>query len=144
MITDAQLLLESSRAITAATTYVSTNTIDLGVARDVGASDKLFVFHNVEVAGADGTSVRFELITSAAANLGSPTVIAVSPTVLLAALTLNAAFAQKVPHLINGVGQRYLGSQIVSVGTFTALTISSRMVLGFSDVKYYASGFTIL
>ena len=45
MITDAFLRLSDAQALT--TTAVSTNTIDLGVARDVGAGEEIYVYFTV-------------------------------------------------------------------------------------------------
>jgi len=149
MITDALLLVSDALAtIRAADTYLSNNTIDLGVARDLGTSD-LKMLHNVDVAFSGGTSVQPQIITSAAANLGTPTVIGNGRVILTAALVLGAMFLQDLPELTGptGVGtngQRYLGCQYVSVGIYTVGTISSRILLDASDVKYYAGGFTIL
>lgn len=145
MITDALLVLDSANAlIRNAGTYVSTNTIDLGIARDVGVPRDLQIFFNVDVAFAGGTQVTIQVITSATANLGSPTIIGQSAAIPLASLTLGAAFALTVPRQLNSVGQRYLGVQYVSTGTFTLGSISARLVLDVTDLKYHASGFSVL
>ena len=145
MITDALLVLDSANAlIRAAGTYVSTNTIDLGVARDIGVPQDLTIFFNVDVAFAGGTQVTIQVITSATANLASPTVIGQSQPILLAALTLGAAFALPVLRQLNSNGQRYFGVQYVSTGTFTTGSISARIVLDVTNLKYFASGFTVL
>lgn len=151
MITDAYLQLDASNAsIRAASTYTSQNTIDLSLARDIGSGEPLKVLYNVEVAFSGGTSVQPQIITSAAANLGSPTVIDSGPApILTAALVLGAMFARFLPELtgVNGIGstgQRYLGVQYVSVGTYTTGTISSRIIKDVQDVKFHASGYTIL
>jgi hypothetical protein len=161
MITDAYLLLESSRTdVRAASTYVSGNTIDLSVNRDIGAGDGQKVLWNVEVAYAGGTSIQFQQILSAAANLGSPVVVDQGVIVPLANLLVNAMIVRDVPELLGGpasltapvsgvagigsTGLRYFGTQEVSVGTFTAGTHSARIVRDIVDVKHYASGFTIL
>ena len=86
MITDALLRVSENQALT--TTAVSTNTIDLSVARDVGEGTALYMNFAVTEALANGTSVKFEVISSAAANLGSPTVIGSTDAILTAALTL--------------------------------------------------------
>jgi hypothetical protein len=149
MITDAYLLVcDQLASIRAAATYTSNNTIDLSVNRDLGVAP-LKVLYNVDVAFAGGTSVQPQIITSAAANLGSPTVIDGGNTILLAALTLGAMFIRDLPELtgpsgVGTTGQRYLGIQFVGVGVFTLGTISARLVKDTQDVKHYASGYTIL
>jgi hypothetical protein len=150
MFTDAFLQLDSANAlIRAAGTYVSTNTIDLSQNRDIGSGAPLRVLYNVDVAFAGGTSVQPQVITSASANLSSPTVIDLGTLILTAALTLGAMFVRFVPELtgpsgIGTTGQRYLGVQYVSLGTYTLGSISCRIVNDVLDVKHYPSGYVIL
>lgn len=161
MITDALLLLESSRVdVRAASTYVSGNTIDLSVNRDIGAGHQQKVLWNIEVAYAGGTSIQFQQILSAAANLGSPVVIDLGVTVPLANLLLGSLIVRTIPELLAGpnsvtapddgvggvgsIGLRYFGTQEVSLGTFTLGTHSCRIVGDVIDVKHYPSGWTIL
>lgn len=161
MITDALLLLESSRAdVRAANTYVSGNTVDLSVNRDLGAGEPLRAIWNVETAYAGGTSIQFQQIVSAAAALSSPVVVDAGPVVPLANLVANAIVARYVPELLGGpagltapvtgaggvgsTGLRYYGHQEVSLGVFSAGVHSSRLVIDVLDVKHYASGITIL
>lgn len=58
MIIDAQLLFSSSQDLTGGASN-STNILDLGIARDIGTGENLYLFVNVEVAltGADVTVV---------------------------------------------------------------------------------------
>lgn len=151
MITDALLLLDNANAsIRGANTYVSTNTIDLSVARDIGAARNLIMIYSIDVAFAGGTSVQPQQITSASADLSTPTVIDQGRVYLTAALVVGAIFARMVPEVIGGVagigstGQRYYGAQYVSVGTYTAGSITARIVLDTVDVKLHASGYTIV
>lgn len=161
MITDALLLTENSRTdVRAASTYVSGNTIDLSVNRDIGAGEPVKALWNVEVAYAGGTSIQFQQILSANANLSSAVVIDNGPVVPLANLVAGAMVARFVPELLAGpagvtapatgaggigsVGLRYYGTQEVSVGTFSAGQHSCRLVLDVTDMKHHASGFTVL
>lgn len=151
MITDAFLLITDALAtIRAAATYLSNNTIDLSVTRDMGAGEPLKLLTNVDVAFAGGTSVTIQTITSAAAALSSPTIIdSGQRAILLAELTLGAMFVRFLPELtgpggLGTLGQRYLGCQYVGVGTFTLGTLSTRVILDVQDVKFHASGYTIL
>lgn len=161
MITDANLLLENSRTdVRAASTYVSGNTIDLSVNRDIGAGDGLKVMWNVEVAYAGGTAIQFQQIISANADLSSAVVIDNGVTIPLANLILGAMVVRPIPELlatpagptapvtgfagIGSTGLRYFGTQEVSTGTFTAGTHSCRIVKDVGDVKHYRSGYTIL
>lgn len=161
MITDGLLLTESSRVdVRAAGTYVSGNTIDLSVNRDIGAGHQLKMLWNIEVAYAGGTSIQFQQILSAAAALSSPVVIDPGPVVPVANLLIGALIVRSIPELLGGpagvtapvagvsgigsIGLRYYGTQEVSLGTFTLGTHSARVVNDVIDVKHYASGWTIL
>lgn len=161
MITDSLLLLEASRVdVRAAATYVSGNTIDLSVNRDIGSGEPLKAVWNIEVAYTGGTSIQFQQILSAAAALSSPVVVDQGPVVPLANLVINALVARYIPELLDGpasltapvtgaggigsTGLRYYGHQEVSVGTMTAGQHSSRLLIDVVDVKHYPSGITIL
>lgn len=150
MFTDALLQLDAANAsIRAAATYVSTNTIDLSVNRDIGSGEPLKILFNVDVAFTGGTSVQPQIITSASANLSSPTIIDTATAILEAALVLGAMFVRFMPELIgvSGIGtlgQRYLGVQYIGVGTHTLGSISARLVKDVQDVKFYGSGYTII
>lgn len=142
MILDAFNTFDDANAtIRGAATYPSQNVIDLSVARDIGSGENLFVHLNVPVAFAGGTSVKAQLIVSDAENMGSPVVIAETPTILEAALTLGAEFVFRIPPQLKSLGKRYLAMQYVGVGTHTLGSISARIVLDISDVKYYPRGY---
>jgi len=142
MITDKLLRVSEDQAIT--TTAFSTNTIDLSVARDVGEGTALYMNFAVTTALANGTSVKFEVITSASANLGSPTVIGSSDAVLTAALTIGKNVVVRINPQIASKGQRYLGARYTVAGTFNAGAVTADVVETIGDGrKFYASGFTV-
>jgi len=142
MITDKLLRVSEDQALT--TTAVSTNTIDLSVARDVGEGTSLYMNFAVTEALANGTSVKFEVISSAAANLGTPTVIGSSDAILTAALTLGKNVVVRINPDIAGKGQRYLGARYTIAGTFNAGKVTADVVETIGDGrKFYASGFTV-
>ena len=142
MITDKLLRVSEDQALT--TTAVSTNTIDLSVARDVGEGTALYMNFAVTEALANGTSVKFEVISSAAANLGSPTVIGSTDAILTAALTLGKNVVVRINPDIAGKGQRYLGARYTIAGTFNAGKVTADVVETIGDGrKVYASGFTV-
>lgn len=158
MITDALLQTEASRVdVRAAGTYVSANTIDLSVARDIGSGAPVKMLWNIEVAYVGGTSISFQQIISAAAGLGSPVVIDQTPAIPVANLVLGGMVVRFVPEQLGGAGSgasgfggvgglglRYFGTQEVGVGTFTAGQHSARLVNDVIDVKHYPGGFVIL
>jgi len=142
MITDSLLRVSEDQALT--TTAVSTNTIDLSVARDMGEGTALYMNFAVTTALANGTSVKFEVITSASANLGTPTVIGSSAAIVTASLTLGKNIVVTLNPSIAGKGQRYLGARYTIAGTFNAGKVTADIVETIGDgQKYYASGFTV-
>lgn len=143
MIVDDLLLFSNAQAdVRAAATYVSANTVDLGVARDIGSGETFFINFSIDVAFAGGTSVQFQVISSAAANLSSPTVLATTPAIVDATLVAGYNVALRVPPVV-GNGQRYLGCQYVGVGVHTAGSITARLVKDVNDVNLHASGYSV-
>ena len=142
MITDKLLRVSEDQAIT--TTAFSTDTIDLGVARDVGEGTALYMNFAVTTALANGTSVKFEVVTSANANLSSPVVVGSSDAILTAALTVGKNVVVRINPDIAGKGKRYLGARYTVAGTFNAGKVTADVVETIGDgQKYYASGFTV-
>ena len=142
MITDKLLRVSEDQAIT--TTAFSTDTIDLSVARDIGEGTALYMNFAVTTALANGTSVKFEVVTSANANLSSPTVVGSSDAVLTAALTAGKNVVVRINPDIGGKGKRYLGARYTVSGTFNAGKITADVVETIGDgTKFYASGFTV-
>jgi len=149
MMLDALNQLSAAQAVTA--TAVSTNTIDLGVNRDLGPGRSLFLVWGVDetAAAAGAATVTFQAITSAAAALTSPTVIAQTDAIGKAELTAGRKlFAQRIDPAILAAqpnGQRYLGAQYtvgtgpLTAGKFTCY-VTDTLPPGF---EYYASGFTV-
>lgn len=142
MITDKTLRVSTDQAVT--TTAVSTDTIDLSIARDMGEGHPLYANFAVTTAFAGGTSIKFEVISSASAALSSPTVIGSSDAVVTASLTLGANFAVRVNPQIASKGQQYLGVRYTVSGTYTAGTVTADFVTDIQDgKKFYASGFSV-
>tara|TARA_R100000900_G_scaffold77284_1_gene61178 strand:- start:280 stop:711 length:432 start_codon:yes stop_codon:yes gene_type:complete len=142
MITDKLLRVSEDQAIT--TTAFSTDTIDLGVARDVGEGTALYMNFAVTTALANGTSVKFEVVISDNANLSSPVVVGSSDAILTAALTVGKNVVVRINPDIAGKGKRYLGARYTVAGTFNAGKVTADVVETIGDgQKYYASGFTV-
>ena len=140
MILDRQLLLSNAQPITA--TAVSTNTIDLATARDIGIGDNLELFIKVIAAFAGGTSVQFAFITSANADLSSATVIVQTPAIPTASLVAGSEWLRvQVPALSQAAAmQRYIGVSYTVVGTFTGGTVTAGLALDREGTAYYPSG----
>jgi hypothetical protein len=148
MFVDALLQLSASQAVTASA--VSTNTIDLSQARDLGPGADLYATFGVEVAAlaAGAATVTFQIISSASANLSSPTILTQSDAIGKAELTIGKAFSIPLGNAIlaaQAKGQRYLGVQYtVGTGPLTAGTFSCYLTTDcLHDVKAYPSGFTV-
>lgn len=149
MIVDAQNNFSSAQVVTASA--VSTNTIDLGQARDIGTGATLYavitVDSNVTASGA-GT-VTFQVISSAAANLGSPTILGQTDAIGKAELPAGRRpIVIEVPSTVlaaQPIGQRYLGLQYtVGTGPLTGGSFTANLVKDAQDIgKYYPSGFTV-
>lgn len=142
MITDKLLRVSENQAVTV--TAVSTDTIDLKVARDMGEGHNLFMNFAVTAALTGGTSVKFEVISSANANLSSPTVIGSSDAIVTADLTAGKNVAVAINPQIASNGQQYLGARYTVSGTYSAGTVTADVVETVQDgQKYYASGFSV-
>jgi len=149
MILDKQNMLSEAQVVTASA--VSTNTIDLGVARDIGAGEELSFFITVDetAVSAGATTVEFQVISSAAAALTSPTVLGGSGPIAKAELTLGRKVIElKVPRaalLAQPIGQRYLGVQFaVLVANLSAGKFTVGIAADFDDKnKIYPTGFAI-
>lgn len=150
MITDAENTLSASQAVTA--TAFSTNTIDLSQARDVGAGEEVNIYVNVEqtVTAAGAATLNIQVVTSANANLSTPTIIGQTDAIPKANLPIGSQIIIPVPRsFINQLGQRYLGLQYtVSTGPLTAGIFSAGVALDAPDntglvKKVYPSGFAV-
>lgn len=145
MITDKFLRVSEAQTVTA--TAVSTDTIDLSVARDMGEGNDLYMnFAVTEAALASGAAtVEFQVIGSTAAALTSPVVLGSSGAIGKASLTLGANVAVRINPQIASLGLRYLGANyVVTTGPLTAGKFTADVVETIQDGrKYYASGFTV-
>lgn len=144
---DNLLKLSAAQAVTA--TAVSTNTIDLSVARDIGPGEQIYANITVDVAAtaAGAATVTFEVITSASADLSTPTVVAATGAVGKADLTIgrdpiNIAIP---PHISQEKGQRYIGVRYtVATGPLTAGSFTCYLSNSVDHKqKNYPSGFTV-
>lgn len=137
---DAQALLDDAHAYSA--TAVSTNTYDTQSAtNDVGVGEPLVCEINVDVAAAGTTpTFTFDVISSAAANLGTPTVLA-SVTPAAATLVAGYKFYIEIP----SKAQRYLGLRLTLGGTTPTITITASIKPRKmrEDLKYYPKNYTI-
>lgn len=128
------------------TSVLSTNTIDLLQAREIGEGENLYLRAEVVTAGSGGTSVEIQAIATDAANLtGNVTVIGTTGAIPVASLTAGARFAARInPHLTSK-GQRYLGVRYVTVGAVSAGAYYADFGHDLQDgQKMYPVGFAVL
>jgi len=140
MILDRQLLLSNAQPITA--TAVSTNSIDLASARDIGIGDNLELFIKVIAPLTGGTSVQFAYVTSANADLSAANVIVQTPPIPAASLVAGSEWLRiQVPALSDAVSrQRYIGVSYTVAGAFTGGTVTAGLVLDREGIVSYPSG----
>ena len=143
MITDKLLRVsEDQGAITS--TQVSTDKIDLVVAGDIGQGTPLYMNFAVTTAFSGSGTVKFEVLASAAADLGSPTVIGSSDAFVGTTLTLGKNVVVRINPDMGGLGKRYLGARYTVSGTVGAGKVTADIVETIGDgQKSYASGFTV-
>jgi hypothetical protein len=144
MITDKLLRVSTDQAVT--TTAVSTDTVDLSVARDMGEGGDLYMNFAMTEAFAGGTSTNFEVIIADNAALSSNVVvIGASGAIVTASLPLGTNVAVRLNPQIASLGTRYLGARYTVSGTNTAGKVTADIVMDVQDgKKFYASGFTVV
>lgn len=127
MLIDAQLRFSDTQSLAgAAATTVSTNVIDLlAPNRNISRGWYKRIVAFVGTAFTGGTNVQVQVISSATANMASPTVLASSPVVVDATATAGyKLFDLPAPDIT----QRYLAVQYVTTGTHTTGTVSAEIV----------------
>lgn len=126
MWVDALLLVSDAQAVTA--DAASTNTIDLGgTNKMIGDGEPLAMAFTIDV-GADFTTTdetyTFQIIQSAAANLGTPDVLA-ARTVSAASLGLAAGTKTSIGLPFGTPTKRYLGAFYDVGGTTPTITVTA-------------------
>lgn len=137
MITDAQLTFSDAQAVTV--TAASANQIDLTAARNLArtGAQGLRIVVLATTAFAGGTSIAVTVRQSAAANMGSPDIIATGPTVALAnlgagAVVLDIPFPDPTPV----AAKQYLDLNYTVVGTMSAGALSAFIVMNDGGGQY--------
>lgn len=149
MLLDALLQLSAAQAVTA--TAVSTNTIDLTVARDLGPGRSLWLVWQVDTTftAAGAATLTLQAITSASANLSSPTVVSQTDAIAKTELTAGRKLiAQRIDPAVVAAqanGQRFLGAQYtVGTGPMTAGAVTCYVADACPPgAQLYPSGFTV-
>ncbi len=137
MIRDSLLNFDTATAITV--TAASTNTIDLGTARDLSGTINLTVSALVTTTFAGGTSLQVTV-------QGSPdnstwTTLASGEAVPVASLVQGAQIANfgGIPSVspVDGAPNRYLRLDYIVVGTMTAGAVTSDIVMNKENARGY-------
>ena len=142
MLLDANMQLSNAQAVTA--TAFSTNTIDVG-AQSPGQRNPLFAVITVDqsAAAAGAATVSFQVVSSANANLSSPTVLGASGDIPISELQ-----AARPPLVVKAAmsnlptGHRYVGLQyVVKTGPLTGGAFSAALTDTDVSNGLYGSGF---
>lgn len=150
MILDRQNTVSNAQAVTA--TAVSTDTIDLGVARDVGAGEDLRFGINIDQSFNNLTTLEIQVISASTADLVTgQTVLASTGAIALAQLTAGRRPLElELPksNILNlPLGQRFLGLRYVVAGTApTTGQVTSYIQKDFiQDIgRHYPVGYTVV
>ncbi len=142
MIIDALLQFSTSQAITAA--VISEDYVDLGVARNVGIGENLFVVLTVEVAFTDSGS---NSVLDVYAYFDSTSTFTPDNSqklmVIPAVSAIGTKFAARIQPNI-GTEYRYMALFYDPIGSdLTAGTVTASIVKDPDLQEYYAGGFTV-
>lgn len=144
MILDSQLLFSEEQAITAAAD--STNVVDLGIARNIGVGEELYIFILVTTAftdsGSDST-LNVDLVTDDNAALSSDSVV-MDLVTIPALAAAGTYYTFRVPPAILNAYERYIGLAYTPAnGNLSTGSITAGIVKEVQNAAIYASGFSI-
>lgn len=149
MIDDILTKVADQDAPTTGTT-VSSKSLDLGVARDIGEGERIYMLINIVAAMTSGgaNTTDFQLIEADNADLtGNVKVLASTTPQAVATLTAGKQFVLPFPPQLNSKGQRYIGARtVIAAADLTGGTYSARIVKDIEDGgagKAYTSGFLV-
>lgn len=139
----------TGQTVTGATAVLSTDTVDLSVARDIGSGNELVKARAAVTTTFTGlTALTIEVIVADDAALTTNvTVVGSSGAIPVASLTAGALFAVEMnPRLVApNLGRRYMGIRYTPTGTGTAGAIFADFGMEYADGrKNYPSGFAVL
>lgn len=134
------------QTVTGSSAVLSTNTVDLGVARDIGEGEDLYLRATVGTVFAGLTALDISaIVADDAALTTNVTCVGAITGVPVASLAAGARFALKLHPQLRTNGRRYLGARYTPTGTGTTGTLFADFGLEVQDAgKQYASGFSII
>ena len=136
----------TGQTVTGASAVLSTNTVDLLQARDIGEGNDLLKLRWFVTTTFTGlTALTIEIIQADDAALSTNvTVIGSSGAVAVAGLAAGKRGEVEFNARIGSTGQRYLGVRYTPTGTGTAGAIVAELGDQVQDFKTYTSGFAVL
>jgi hypothetical protein len=136
----------TGQTVTGASAVLSTNTIDLLQARDIGEGADTFGRFEVTTAFTGLTALEMQVVIADDAALSTNlTVIGTTGAIPVASLTAGARFACDINPRIASKGQRYMGCRYVPTGTGTAGALLGDIGAEIQDgQKFYPAGFAVL
>lgn len=154
MITDALCQLSGSivgntisgQAVNGAGSILSTNTYDLGVARDIGKGEALEMIVEVLTAPTAGTSVQFQLVQADDAALATNLqVIVQTDAIPIASLPAGTQVPLHVDRTDPYPARRYIGARYVNVGAIATQSLFTTIAKSVADKQVnYPNGFAVL
>ena len=143
MYQDVNLQFSAAQAIT--TTAVSTNIVDLGQARDMGAGDALEIDIRINTTFTGGTSLQVQLQTAAVAAFTTPYNVVLTDAIPLASLVAGASIPLHWDRAAPYAPQEFIRLNYVVVGTMTAGALTAGVVKNIQDAQNTsASGFAVI
>jgi hypothetical protein len=133
-------------------TAVSTDAIDLGIARDIGEGEKLSFMIHIVAAVTGATSVQWDAIYATDTTLTTGLIVGGSTGAIpVAALTIGSVHTITLNPILrynatteSSKAARYLGLRYIIIGTATAGSYCGYITKDVQDgKKFYASGFTV-
>lgn len=147
MITDDLLRVSEDQVLTGITdtSALSTDKIDLSLARDIGEGEPLYMNFAITTAVTVGTSTRFEVVIADDAALTTNVEsVGDSGAIATANLTLGKNIVVPIRPNIASRGRRYMGCRYTVVGTNTTGKVTADLVHGIQGGrKFYSSGFSV-
>jgi hypothetical protein len=135
----------SGQAVTGTGNVLSTNTIDLLQARDIGQGADFYLRSQVLAAVVGATAVEIQAVAADDAGLTTNvTVIGSTGAIPVASLIAGARFACETNPRLTSKGQRYIGVRYVITGTSTAGAFFTDFGIEVQDgQKFYPAGFVV-
>lgn len=130
----------------AAGSYLLGDVIDLGVARDLGGDQALYLVVTVDTAATSGGSAtgQFNLVTDDNASLSSPTALVSSVAWAVASMTAGKTLMAVQLPMEGTAYERYIGiQQVTGTAAFTAGKVNAFLTTDVARWKAYDAPFQL-